>query len=85
MRAEIKAGELLSTMNRKKPGDNQHGRTGSNTVLPPPKLSDLGVSKMQSSRWQKLAALSKDQQEEKIAMAKRKAESAIAPPGGEGS
>ena len=49
-RTEIKTGELLREMKergeRAKAGDNQHGSSGAQ--LPP--LSDLGVSKTQSSR-----------------------------------
>jgi hypothetical protein len=86
LRAEIRAGELLAEM--KANGDRHDGRNISGKTdqgLPratpetAPTLTDLGVSKSQSSRWQKLAALPTNEQEEKIAMAKRKAESAIVP------
>jgi phage N-6-adenine-methyltransferase len=82
MRAEIRAGELLREMDKNE-GTRSQGRPkkGGNSQRPPkyepPKLSDLGVSKMQSSRWQKLAALPKEEQEAKIEQAKRKAEMAI--------
>jgi hypothetical protein len=36
----------------------------------PQNLADIGVTETQSSRWQKLAALPKDKQEEKIEKAK---------------
>src|SRR5262245_28951065 len=81
MRAEIRAGELLREMQqrgeRQKAGDNQH--RGSRGVQPPPKLTDLGVTKSQSSRWQQLAALPKREQEAKIAQAKQKAQAAVEP------
>lgn len=54
LRAERKAGELLATM------EKQHGSRGvgkkveSRNVTP---LPELGISKMQSSRWQREAAL----------------------------
>jgi hypothetical protein len=80
MRAEIKAGELLLEMGergeRQKSGDAD-GRRARPSV---PTLSDLGVTKSQSSRWQKLAALPKNEQEAKINAAKRKAELAVEPP-----
>jgi hypothetical protein len=46
LRAERKAGEMLAAMELQK---NQH--TAGNIVLPA--LDDLGITKMQSSRWQK--------------------------------
>lgn len=82
MRAEIRAGELLAEMKQR--GERHKGKGQSREVLrsrgatvSEPKLSDLGVSKTQSSRWQKLAAMSKQQQEAKIAAAKHAAETAI--------
>lgn len=79
MRAEIKAGELLAQM--KECGERDTGKGNRNPFLKlqaaTPKLSDLGVTKTQSSRWQKLAALSPDEQEAKITLAKQKAEAAV--------
>jgi len=46
LRAERKAGAMLADMEKKK---NQH--SAGNTLLPA--LADLGIEKMQSSRWQK--------------------------------
>lgn len=84
-RAEIRAGELLKEMDKAK-GATKKGRgKGGNAVAPrdrvvEPTLSDIGVSKTQSSRWQKLAALPQEKQEEKIEAAKSKAQAAIDPP-----
>jgi hypothetical protein len=63
MRAEIKAGELLAEMKergeRQKPGEASGGNSSTRLPLTTPTLSDLGVTKTQSSRWRK-AALSKE-------------------------
>jgi phage N-6-adenine-methyltransferase len=84
MRAEIRAGELLqrNPKNRGTRGTAQ-GRNASGGIerRPPedttPTLAQLNISKTQSSRWQRLAALPTQQQELKIAQAKHKAEAAI--------
>jgi N6-adenosine-specific RNA methylase IME4 len=72
MRAEIRAGELLADMKargeRRKDGQRSQPATA---AIPP--LADLGVSKTQSSRWQKLAALPKAERETKIERAKQQA------------
>lgn len=78
MRAEIKGGELLGEMDKNKgavPGKTgSKGRPVLDTTL---KLSDLGVTKSQSSRWQKLAALSPDEREQRIERAKKKQRAAL--------
>src|SRR5260370_492090 len=75
MRAEIRAGELLAEMKdhgERDPGG--HGpRVGSLAATQLPTLSDLGVTKTQSSRWQALAALPQAHQDEKIKSAKQQA------------
>lgn len=79
MRAERRVGELLREMSKNKgtrgAGDANVGKsTGGRLSRPPvdatPKLSDLGVTKDQSSRWQKLAAMPEKQFEEKVAAVK---------------
>jgi len=80
MRAEIRAGEMLHTMDKNKgavPGKT--GAKGKPVLDSKPKLADLGISKKESARWQKLAALTKDQQEAKIEEAKTKAAIEISP------
>jgi hypothetical protein len=68
IRAERKTGELLA--DGKTNGDRHSGR-GNNRKLESddatPKLSDLGISRDQSSQWQKLAAIPKEEFEEALA------------------
>jgi hypothetical protein len=70
MVAERRAGELLREMEKNKGARRQGiGRRGKNAVAPSdhvPKLADLGVSKTQSSKWQKLAALPADKFEHHV-------------------
>lgn len=67
IRAERKAGDLLDEMERSTVGDNQH-TAGSNTVLLPnkPTLADIGITKTQSSRWQKVASMPEKEFEEHV-------------------
>jgi hypothetical protein len=56
----IRAGELLKAMKqsgeRQKQGQASGGKSNGRNERPlPPKLSNLGISKDQSSQWQKLA------------------------------
>ena len=55
---------------------NQHKEAKSQRATLP-KLCDIGVTRTQSSRWQKLAALPREEQEAKICHAMYKAEQAI--------
>ncbi len=66
LRAERRAGQLLAEMDRAKAGQPRKERSDDTTILQPPKLGDLGVSKDQSSQWQKLAKVPDDEFEEAV-------------------
>jgi N6-adenosine-specific RNA methylase IME4 len=70
MRAERRAGELLIEMeDRGERRAQGQGDGKGRSVQPLPKLSDLGINKTQSSRWQYLAALDDSHFEHKVAAA----------------
>jgi N6-adenosine-specific RNA methylase IME4 len=74
MRAERRAGELLAQTKAR--GERDPGgrgpKVGSQAATQLPKLSDLGVSKTQSSRWQALAGKSEKDFEAVVETAKSK-------------
>ncbi len=53
MTTERKAGEMLAAMEKRDGGDAARARSHDVTELPP-SLESLGITKMQSSRWQKV-------------------------------
>ncbi len=75
VRSERRAGQLLAEM-PKAGGARVNGRDslGGPIVVPPkndaPTLSDLGITKNDSSRWQKLAAIDEEKFEAAVAAAK---------------
>jgi phage N-6-adenine-methyltransferase len=82
LRAEIRAGQLLIEMAERKERHNGHGQSrevlrSRGATVSVTKLSDLGVSKTQSSRWQRLAALPTAERELKIERAKEKQKAAL--------
>ncbi len=64
IRAERKAGELIQEGQHKGEIAKQGNQPKSNSVLP---LTDLGISKIQSSRWQQIADIPDDDFERHIA------------------
>lgn len=67
VRAERRAGEMLADLPKHNGGNPNlsHDTTGS-----PKTLAELGISKDQSSRWQKLAAIPEDKFEQAVIAAK---------------
>ena len=66
LRAEIRAGEMLKAMKQSGARQKQGQASGGNGKgkLPlPPKLSDFGVNKKQSSDWQQLADIPEKERE----------------------
>jgi hypothetical protein len=75
LRAERRAGELLADAPKHEGGRPE--KTGSRpqpVSSPPPTLDELGVTKTQSSKWQKLAALPEDKFEIRVSHAKARVE-----------
>jgi len=68
VRAERRAGELLRDMAEK--GERDPGGRGRIESRPATQLADLGVSRDQSARWQKLASVPEQQFEEAVQAAK---------------
>jgi hypothetical protein len=67
LRAERKAGQLLAKMEKATPrGSNQHQDVSRDPTHPRP-LSDLGITRDQSSQWQKLGEVPDDQFEMALA------------------
>jgi hypothetical protein len=80
LRAEHRAGELLTAMPKAKGAEGNPGGRGAPIVRSPVEtaqpstLADLGITKTQSSKWQKLAALPEDKFEIRVAHAKARVE-----------
>lgn len=66
LRAERRLGEMLAAMDKQRPGEYQR----SHDVTVAPSLQDMGITKMQSSRWQLEAAVPDAEFEAYIATAR---------------
>ena len=77
LRWEIRAGEILDGMEKARGGqvNGRHGKDGSREKPSnrPPTLKEIGITKIQSARWQALSRMSTEEQEAKIAAAKFRA------------
>lgn len=69
VRAERKAGQMLAAMELQH-GARGVGKSGVPASNPTPRLEELGVTKGQSARWQKLAAVPEEQFEQAVSAAK---------------
>ncbi|MGC2785549.1 MAG: DNA N-6-adenine-methyltransferase [Roseiarcus sp.] len=75
LRAEHRAGELLAAMPDTPPGPRPKEIGGDpQPISRPPTLDELGVTKTQSAKWQKLAALPDDKFEIRVEHAKARVE-----------
>lgn len=74
LRAERKAGELLQEMPKNEGQLKRGANLPQSHDVTTEKLSDLGIGKMQSSRWQAIAAMPEEKFEQHIAQAKAKNE-----------
>src|SRR5216684_848102 len=76
LRAERRAGEILKEMDKAKgrcgPGRGKAGSCAGPAFNTAPTLKDLGVSKTQSSKWQRLADLNPKDFEDQVEIAKKR-------------
>lgn len=70
IRAERRAGKILSDMDKHPPGPSSGDRSHDGTD--PPRLVELGISKNQSSRWQSIASIPEEEFEDRVEEVKRK-------------
>lgn len=70
LRAERKAGEMLKDMPKNEGG--WRNKSCGNIMLPQDKLSDVGIEKHESSRWQKISDIPQKDFEQKIVETKTK-------------
>lgn len=76
VRAERRAGQMLSEMPKSAGTKGQlHGKSSGGHIVVPPEgstktLADLGITKNESSRWQKLAAVDDERFEKAVSAAK---------------
>jgi hypothetical protein len=73
LRAERRAGQLLVETRERGERDDGRGNRNPDLKAATPKLADLGVTKTQSSRWQRLAVLDDEAFERRAEIAKRAA------------
>lgn len=77
IRAERRAGEMLGEMDLAAGGEYYHNEPTGNIVLPvplSPKLEELGITKIQSHRWQSETSVPEEILEQHIAEVKSKGE-----------
>lgn len=72
IRAERRAGDILSEIEKHPPGPSKGDRSHDGTD--PPRLVDLGISKNQSSRWQSIASIPEKDFDERVEEIKGKGE-----------
>jgi hypothetical protein len=75
LRAERRAGEMLKEMAEK--GERDPGGRGRIELRPATQLADLGITKTQSSRWQKLADLPEPAFEVRVIETRRRLENSL--------
>ena len=70
VRAQRRAGEMLSSTEKRDGGQAMKARSSAATEVIPPTLSDMGITKDQSANWQALASMSEEHFEATVEAAK---------------